>query len=50
MKVEMMVDGKVIPLNDFTQEIIGNVAVAMAESLRGVGHDWREIKIKLQQD
>ena len=50
MKVEMMVDGKVIPLNDFTQEIIGNVAVAMAESLRGVGQDWREIKIKLQQD
>lgn len=50
MKVEMMVDGKVIPLNDFTQEIVGNVAVAMAESLRGVGQDWREIKIKLQQD
>ncbi len=50
MKAELMVDGKVIPLNDFTQEIIGNVAVAMAESLRGVGQDWREIKIKLQQD
>ncbi|MGA9097320.1 MAG: hypothetical protein WB392_00145 [Methanotrichaceae archaeon] len=50
MKVEMMVDGKVIPLNDFTQEIIGNVAVAMAESLRGVGQGWKEIKIKLQQD
>ncbi len=50
MKVEMLVDGKVIPLNDFTQEIIGNVAVAMAESLRGIDKDWREIKIKLQHD
>ncbi len=50
MKVEMMVDGKAIPLNDFTQDFIGNVAVAMAESLRGVGQDWKEIKIKLQQE
>lgn len=49
MKVELVVDEKVVPLNDFTQEIIGNVAAAMAESLRGVGQDWREIKIKLQQ-
>ena len=49
MKVELIVDEKVIPLNDFTKEIIGNVAVAMAESLRGVGQDWREIKINLQQ-
>lgn len=50
MKVEIMVDGKIIPLNDFTQEIIGNIAVAMAESLRGVGQDWKEVRIKLQQD
>ncbi len=50
MRVELMVDGKAVPLNDFTQEIIGNIAVAMAESLRGVGQDWKEIKIKLQQD
>ena len=38
MIVKLKVDGKDIPLNEFTQEIIGNVAVAMAESLRGVGH------------
>lgn len=50
MKVELVVDGKSIPLNDFTQEIIGNVAAAMAASLRGVGQDWKEIEIKLQQD
>lgn len=50
MKVELVVNGKAIPLNDFTQEIIGNVAAAMAESLRGVGQDWKEIKINLQQD
>ena len=49
MKVNLMVDGKAIPLNDFTQEIIGNVAVAMAESLRGVDQDWKEIEIKLMR-
>ncbi|MFB3763922.1 MAG: hypothetical protein ACE14P_01585 [Methanotrichaceae archaeon] len=50
MKVELMADGKVIPLNDFTREIIGNVCRAMAESLRGVGQDWKEIEIKMHQD
>lgn len=50
MKVEMAVDGKVIPLNDFTQEIIGNVAAAMAESLRGVESNSQEIVIKVQRE
>jgi len=50
MKAEIMVGGKVIPLNDFTQEIIGNVAAAMAESLRGVEKGEKEIVIKVQRD
>lgn len=49
MKVELVVDGRAIPLNDFTQEIIGNVTVAMAESLRGVNQGWKEITIKVQE-
>ncbi len=49
MKVNLMVDGQAIPLNEFTQEIIGNVAVAMAESLRGVDQGWKEIKIKVDR-
>jgi hypothetical protein len=49
MKVELNVDGNDIPLNAFTQEIIGNVAVAMAQSLRGVGQGWKEITIKVQE-
>jgi hypothetical protein len=50
MNVEVVVNGLAIPLNDFTQEIIGNVAAAMALSLRGVGEDWKEIEIKLRRD
>jgi hypothetical protein len=50
VKVEMAVDGKVIPLNDFAQAIIGNVATAMAESLRGVAVGEKEIVIKVQRE
>jgi hypothetical protein len=49
MKVELVVDGKTVPMNAFTQEIIGNVASAMAESLRGVDQGWKEIVIKVQE-
>jgi hypothetical protein len=48
MNVELNVDGKSIPLNAFTQEIIGNVVVAMAESLRGVGQDWKDMEIRVK--
>jgi hypothetical protein len=50
MLVELKVDGKTIPLSAFPQEIIGNVAHAMAQSLRGVGQDWTEMEIKLVRD
>ncbi len=50
MLVKLKVDGNTIPLSAFPQEIIGNVALAMAESLRGVGEDWKEIEIKLVRD
>jgi len=50
MKVKLVVNGNEIPLNAFTQEIIGNVVVAMAESLRGVGEDWSQIFIEARND
>ncbi len=49
MKVELLVDGHVIPLNDFMQDIIGNVISAMAQSLRGVEAGWKEITVKVQE-
>ncbi len=49
MNVSLTVDGKVIDLNAFPQEIIGNVAVAMAETLRGVGQDWKGIEIRIEK-
>ena len=49
MDVSLKVDGKAVDLNAFTKEIIGNVAVAMAESLRGVGQDWKGIEIRINK-
>lgn len=49
MRVELKVDGKDIDLNAFTQEIIGKVVSAMAESLHGVGPDWKGIEIKIER-
>jgi hypothetical protein len=49
MNVELKVDGKAIDLNAFTQEIIGNVTLAIAESLRGVGQDWKGIEIRIEK-
>jgi hypothetical protein len=49
MRVSLKVDEKEIDLNAFTQEIIGNTAAAMAESLRGVDHDWKGIEIRIQK-
>jgi hypothetical protein len=50
MAVEITVDRKAIPLNAFTQEIIGNVAKAMTESLHGIDPGYKEITIKFQKD
>jgi hypothetical protein len=50
MSVELKVDDKDIALNAFIQEFMGNVAIAMAESLRGVNMDWKEINIKIVRD
>jgi len=49
MDVSLKVDGRAIDLNAFTQEIIGNVTVAMAKSLRGVGQDWKGIEIRIEK-
>ncbi|ABK15001.1 MAG: hypothetical protein H5T42_08270 [Methanothrix sp.] len=50
MKVRLVVDGIEIPLNDFTQQIIGNVSAGMASSLRGVSQDWKNLRIMVERD
>ncbi len=50
MKTELKINDKNIPLNAFTQEIVGNVIIAMAESLRGVDESWKRMEIKVENN
>lgn len=50
MIIELSVDGRKIPMNDFVQKIIGNVTQAMVETLHTVDSDWKEISIHIEKD
>ena len=47
MKVELVVDGKRIPLNTFVQKVFCNVVSALISALKGVDEDWKEVEIRL---
>jgi hypothetical protein len=50
MKVDISVDDKALLLNSFTQEIIGNVAAALVQSLRGVEPSWKALVIRVEKE
>lgn len=50
MKVELLVDDRKIPTNEFIQKILGNVIKAMVESLHTIDDGWKEISIKVEKE
>jgi hypothetical protein len=50
MKIELSVDGREIPMNDFVQKIIVNVIKAMVETLHTIDSEWKEISINIEKD
>ncbi len=50
MKVELLVDDRKIPTNEFIQKILGNVIKAMVESLHSIDDEWKEISIKVEKE
>lgn len=50
MKIELLVDGKKIPMNDFVQKIVVNVIKAMVETLHNIDSEWKEISIHIERD
>lgn len=50
MKIELLVDGRKIPMNDFVQKIVGNVIKAMVETLHTIDNRWKEISIHIKKD
>jgi hypothetical protein len=50
MKIELLVDGKKIPMNDFVQKIVLNVIKAMIETLHSIDSEWKEMSILIERD
>ena len=49
MNMTLRVDGKVIPLNEFVEKIIGGMVVGAVTSLRGIKEDWKKIEIEIDE-
>lgn len=49
MKVELVVDGKKIPLNRFVQKILGSGVVGMVGTLDSVEGSWKTIELKIEE-
>lgn len=50
MKIELSVDGRKIPMNEFVQKIVVNVIKAMVETLHTIDSEWEEISIQIEKD
>lgn len=50
MKIELLVDGRKIPMNEFVQKIVINVVRAMVETLHTINSGWKEISINIEKD
>ena len=49
MKVELIVDGKKVPMNKFVQKIVGSGIKGMADTLDGVG-PWKKLQITIEPE
>ena len=47
MELEIIIDGKSIPMNNFVQKIITKVVTGAVESLDGVGENWKDIRLTI---
>ncbi len=50
LKVKLVVDGKAIPMNHFTQVIMEKVVSGVAESLQGVDPQWKNMVVEVERD
>jgi hypothetical protein len=48
LEIEINVDGKVMPMNKFVQEIFGNIFVGMLNSLRET-ENWKKVTLTLER-
>lgn len=49
MEVKLLVDGEVIPLNEFVEKILASIIASAVGTLKGVGEDWKQIEISIKR-
>lgn len=49
MQAKLKVDGKEIPLNDFTDKILQGIISGAVGSLRGIKEDWKKLEIEISK-
>ncbi len=48
MEVELVVDGKKVPMNSYVKSVFFRVIAALVSTLKGVD-DWKTVEIKLER-
>lgn len=46
--IELRIDGKKVPMNDYVQSVFSSVIEALVSTLRGV-EGWSEVEIRLER-
>lgn len=47
--IELLVDGKKVPMNSYVRSVFTKVIEAMVSTLKGVDEEWKKIEIKLER-
>ncbi|MFB3890253.1 MAG: hypothetical protein ACE14S_12255 [Candidatus Bathyarchaeia archaeon] len=47
MGAKLLVDGKEVPLNDFTERMLRGIILGAVSTLRGVREDWQKIQVEI---
>ncbi|MDD2439294.1 MAG: hypothetical protein PHD41_03600 [Methanosarcinaceae archaeon] len=50
MKIELVIDGKKIPMNAFVSKVFINVIGGVIECLHGIDTNWKTVSLKLEKD
>ncbi len=49
MTLKLLVDGKEIPLNEFTEAILTGTITGAVTTLHGINEDWKKIEITIKR-
>ena len=49
LEVSLFIDGKMIELNEFSQEFLGGTLQGAISPLKGINRNWAELEIKIKR-